>query len=139
MTQDAEFSLRDAIEVLRLLDSDPSPALDIRHHGFRLQCVRGTAPSSAGAKYTGEAARHEPRSHVMLKAPVAGRFCGDAAVFAAEGRSVAIKSGSVVGCIEAGGRTTAVTAGVGGKVLHVCVVPDGFVEYGQTLLVIDAA
>ena len=36
MTQDAEFSLRDAIEVLRLLDNDPSPTLEIRHHGFRL-------------------------------------------------------------------------------------------------------
>jgi biotin carboxyl carrier protein len=137
MTQDAEFSLRDAIEVLRLLDSDPSPTLDIRHHGFRLQCVRGTASSPAGVKQAGGPGTKESRRHTIVRAPAAGRFHGDAAVFA--GRATSIKAGSIVGRIDAGGRTAAVTVSVGGKVLHVCVAPDGFVEYGQTLLVIDAA
>lgn len=142
MTQDAaEFSLRDAIEILQLLDGDPSPTLDIRRDNYRVQCVRATAPSPAGRQAAARAGDggQESRRHTMLRAPVAGRFQGDTAVFAPGGRPVPVKAGNVVGRIEAGDRVTTVTASVDGMVLHACVSSGSFVEYGQTLLVIDAA
>jgi biotin carboxyl carrier protein len=144
MTQDnAEFSLRDAMEILQLLDGDPSPTLDIRCGNFRLQCIRGASPSSAGAPQAGaqvdNAGRQEPRRHAMLRAPAAGRFYGDGPAFAPGGQLVPIKAGTVVGRIKAGGRVTPVTASVDGSVLHACVSSGSFVEYGQALLVIDAA
>lgn len=140
MTRDtAEFSLRDALEVLRLLDDDPSSTFDIRRHGFRLQCVRDTASSQAGTKETGDSAGGGPRRQTMLKAPATGRFHGDAAVFALGERPVLVKTGTIVGHIRTGARVVAITADVEGSVAHACVTPDGFVEYGQTLLVIDIA
>lgn len=140
MTHDtAEFSLHDAIAVLRLLDDDPNATFDIRSHGFRLQCDRGTASSPAGTKQTADVAKEEPRRHTMLKAPAAGRFYGDAGVFSPEERPVRVRAGTIVGRIQAGAKVTAITASVEGTVAHVCVTPDGFVEYGQTLLVIDVA
>lgn len=135
----AEFSLHDAIEVLRLLDDDPKAAFDIRHRGFRFQCVRGTASLKPGAKETGDAAGEQPRQRTMLKAPATGRFHGNASVFSPRDRPVRVKAGTVVGRIEAGAKATAITAGVEGTVAYACVTPDSFVEYGQTLLVIDRA
>jgi len=138
MTQDAtEFTLRDATEVLRLLDSEPNATFDIRRDGFRLQCVRGTAPPSAAAKQAGDAARDASRQHTMLKATAAGRFHGDAALFAPGAQGMRVKAGSSIGRIEAGARVLAVTANADGTAVHACVAADGFVEYGQTLLVID--
>jgi biotin carboxyl carrier protein len=139
MTQGAEFSLRDATEILRLLDSDPNATFDIRRDGFRLQCVRGTAPSPAAPKQAGDAVKEEAPRHTMLKAPVTGRFRGEAALFAPGAQAVRVKAGSAIGRIKTGARVTVVTANVGGTVAHACVAPDGFVEYGQTLLVIDVA
>jgi biotin carboxyl carrier protein len=139
MTQDAEFSLRDALEVLRLLDEDPRPAIDVRRNGLRLQCVRANAPPPAQAQQAGANAAQVAQRHVMLRAPAAGRFYGDASVFAPAGRSATLEAGRVVGRIEAGSRATAVAAGVDGTVVHACVAPGGFVEYGQTLLVIEVA
>jgi biotin carboxyl carrier protein len=135
----AEFSLHDAIEVLRLLDDDPKAAFDIRHRGFRFQCVRGTASSQAGAKETGDAAGEEPRRHARLEAPATGRFSGNAAVFSPGDRPVRVKAGTIVGHIQVGTQVTVVTTDVAGTVAHVRVTPDDFVEYGQTLLVIDVA
>jgi biotin carboxyl carrier protein len=138
MTHDTtEFSLHDAIEVLRLLDADPNATLDIRCHGFRLQCVRGAAPGRTGSEWTGDAASEEPRRYTMLKAPAAGRFYGDEAVFSSGERLVRANIGTVVGRIQAGAKVTTILAGVEGTVAHACVTPDVFVEYGQTLLVID--
>lgn len=138
MTRDtAEFSLHDAFEVLRLLDEHPNSTFDIRRDGFRLQCVRDTASSQAGTKETGDSAGDEPRRQTMLKAPATGTFHGDAAVFAPRERPVLVKAGTIVGRIRAGTRVTAITADVEGSVAHACVNPDDFVEYGQTLLVID--
>lgn len=140
MTRDTtEFSLHDAVAVLRLLDDDPNATFDIRCHGFRLQCVRDAASSLAGTNETGDAATEEPRRHVMLKAAAAGRFYGEAIVFSLGERPVRVKAGTIVGRIEAGAKATTITASVEGTVAHVCVTPDGFVEYGQTLLVIDVA
>ena len=138
MTHDTtEFSLHDAVEVLRLLDTDPNATLDIRCHGFRLQCVRGAAPSRTGTERTGgDAASEEPRRHTMLKAPAAGRFYSDEAVFASGERLVRVNTGTVVGRIQAGAKVITIFAGVEGTVAHACVTPDVFVEYGQTLLVI---
>ena len=137
MTDDTtEFSLHDAVEVLRLLDADPNATLDIRCHGFRLQCVRGAAPARRRSERTGDAASEEPRRHTMLKAPVAGRFYSDEAVFASGERPVRVNTGTVVGRIQAGAKVTTIVAGVEGTVAHACVTPDVFVEYGQTLLVI---
>ena len=138
MTHDTtEFTLHDAVEVLRLLDADPNATLDIRSHGFRLQCVRGAAPSRTGTQRTGSAASEEPRQQTMLKAPAAGRFHGDEAVFSSEERPVRVNAGTVVGRIQAGAKVTPIFADVGGIIAHACVTPDVFVEYGQTLLVID--
>jgi biotin carboxyl carrier protein len=139
MTHDTtEFSLHDAIEVLRLLDADPNGTLDIRCHGFRLQCVRGAAPARTGSGRTGDAASGERRRQTMLKAPAAGRFHGDEAVFSSGERPVRVNTGTVVGRIQAGAKVITIFAGVEGTVAHACVTPDVFVEYGQTLLVIDA-
>lgn len=135
----AEFSLCDAFEVLRLLDDDPNATLDIRRHGYRLECVRDTASSSAGTEGAGDSTAPEPRRQTMLKAPAAGRFRGDVAVFMPGEQSVLIKAGMIVGRIRAGTKVTAITADVEGTVAHACVAPEGFVEYGQTLLVIDIA
>jgi biotin carboxyl carrier protein len=139
MTQDAEFSLRDAIDVLRLLDEDPRPAFDVRRDGFRLQCVRGSAAPPAQAQHAGENAAQAAQRRVTLRAPAAGRFYGDASVFAPAARPAILEAGRVVGRIEAGSRTTAVAADVDGTVVHACVAPGGFVEYGQALLVIEVA
>jgi len=137
MTDDTtEFSLHDAVEVLRLLDADPNATLDIRCHGFRLQCVRGAAPARRRSERTGDAASEEPRRHTMLKAPVAGRFYSDEAVFTSGERPVRVNTGTVVGRIQAGAKVTTIVAGVEGTVAHACVTPDVFVEHGQTLLVI---
>lgn len=135
MTQDAEFSLRDAAEVLRLLDSEPNATFDIRRNGFRLQCMRG----AVAANPAGQAAKEEPPRQTTLKAPVAGRFRGEAAVFSPGAEAGRVRAGSAVGRIEVGGRVTVVTASVDGVIAHACVAPDAFVEYGQTLLVIDVA
>ena len=135
----AEFSLHDAIEVLRLLDDDPNAAFDIRHRGFRFQCIRGTASSQAGAKATADDASDESRRHTLLKAPATGRFSGNAAVFTPRDRPVRVKAGTIVGRIKAGAKVTVVTAGVAGTVAHARVARDDFVEHGQTLLIIDAA
>jgi biotin carboxyl carrier protein len=137
--QTAEFSLHDATEVLRLLDAHPNATFDIRCHGFRLQCARGGTSSRAGTKQTGDAAREEPQRHTMLKAPAAGRFYRDEAVFSPGERPVHVNAGTIVGRIQAGAKVTAVSASVEGTVAHACVTADGFVEYGQTLLVIDVA
>lgn len=138
MTHDTtEFSLHDAIEVLRLLDADPNATLDIRCHGFRLQCVRGAAPSRTGTERTGDAASQEPRRHTMIKSPAAGRFYGDGAVFSPGERPVRVNTGTIVGRIQVGAKVTTIFAGVEGTVAHACVTPDVFVEYRQTLLVID--
>lgn len=138
MTHDTtDFSLHDAIEVLRLLDADPNATLDIRCRGFRLQCVRGAAPSRTGTERTGDAASQEPRRHTILKAPASGRFYGDGAVFSPRERPVRVNTGTIVGRIQAGAKVTTILAGVEGTVAHTCVTPDVFVEYGQTLLVID--
>jgi len=138
MTDDTtEFSLHDAVEVLRLLDADPNATLDIRCHGFRLQCVRGAAPARRRSEQTGDAASEERRRHTMLKAPAAGRFYSDEAVFASGERLVRVNTGTVVGRIQSGAKVTTIFAGVEGTVAHACVTPDVFVEYGQTLLVID--
>ena len=135
----AEFSLHDAIEVLRLLDDDPNAAFDIRHRGFRLQCVRDTASPQAGAKETGDDASDESRRHTLLKAPATGWFSGNAAVFSPRDRPVRVKAGTIVGRIQIGATVTVVTTSVAGTVAHVRVTPDDFVEYGQTLLIIDVA
>jgi biotin carboxyl carrier protein len=138
MTHDAtEFSLHDAVEVLRLLDADPNATLDIRSHGFRLQCVRGAAPSRTGTERIGDAVGEERRQQTMLKAPAAGRFHGDEAVFSSGERPSRVNTGTVVGRIQAGAKVTMIFAGVEGTIAHACVTPDVFVEYGQTLLVID--
>jgi biotin carboxyl carrier protein len=140
MTQNTgEFSLRDAMEVLRLLDDRPDTTFDIRRHGFRLQCLSGTAPSPTVTKQTGDITREEPQRPTILKAPATGRFYGDAAVFSRGKRQVRVKAGAVVGRIEAGARAVVVKVSVNGTVAHTCVAPDGFVEYGQTLLVIHDA
>ena len=140
MTHDmAEFSLQDAIEVLRLLDDDPSATFDIRCHGFRLECVRDGAFPRAATKQLGHAAGEQPSRHTMVKAPAAGRFYGDSAVFSPGERLVRVKAGTIVGCIRAGAKVTAITASIEGTIAHACVTGDGFVEYGQTLLVIDVA
>jgi biotin carboxyl carrier protein len=137
MTHDAtEFSLHDAVEVLRLLDADPNATLDIRSHGFRLQCVRGAAPSRTGTERTGDAVGEERRQQTMLKAPAAGRFHGDETVFSPAEEPVRVNTGTVIGRIQAGANLTTIFAGVEGTVAHACVTPDVFVEYGQTLLVI---
>jgi len=132
-----EFNLHDAIEVLRLLDADPNAPLDIHCHGFRLQCVRGAAPSRTSTERTGGAASQEAQRYTMLKAPAAGRFYGDEAVLSPGARPVRVNTGTVVGRIQAGAKVTMILAGVEGTVAHTCVTPDVFVEYGQTLLVID--
>jgi biotin carboxyl carrier protein len=137
MTRDTtEFSLHDAVEVLRLLDADPDATLDIRSHGFRLQCVRGAAASRTGTERTGDASE-ERRQQTMLKAPAAGRFHGDESLFASGERPLRVNTGTVVGRIQAGAKVTTVFAGVEGTIAHACVAPDVFVEYGQTLLVLD--
>jgi len=137
MTHDTtEFSLHDAVEVLRLLNADPHATLDIRSNGFRLQCVRGAAPSRTVTEGTDVAGSDDPRRQTMLKAPAAGRFHGDEAVFSPAKEPVRLNTGTVVGRIQAGAKVTTIVAGVEGTVAHACVTPDVFVEYGQTLLVV---
>jgi biotin carboxyl carrier protein len=132
-----EFSVHDAIEVLRLLDDKPNATFDIRCRGFRLQCVRGAAPSPAGTKQTRASAGEERRRHATVKAPAAGWFSGDAAVFSPGGRRMRVNAGTRVGCIQAAAKVTDITASVEGTIAYACVTPHGFVEYGQTLLVIE--
>ncbi len=133
-----QFSLNDAIEVLRLLDGDPDAGFEVRRGGLRVQCVRGTKPPATGGRQVGDV-RKEAAPSVLLRAPAVGRFHGDAAVFASGARPIHVKVGTVVGRIEAGTHAIPVTSSVDGTVAHACVAPDGFVEYGQTLLAIDVA
>lgn len=75
----------------------------------------------------------------MLKAPAAGRFYGDAALFSPGPERVRVTAGTIVGRIESGATVTVIMTDVEGNVAHRCVTPDAFVEYGQTLLVIETA
>ena len=98
--------------------------------------MRWVAAARTGTEQTGDACE-ERRQLTMLKAPAAGRFHGDESLFASGERPLRVNTGTVVGRIQAGAKVTTVFADVEGTIAHACVAPDVFVEYGQTLLVLD--
>lgn len=136
---DTEFTLHDAMEVLRLLDDDQSPIVDVSREAFRFQCVRAVSSRAATPQMSSSDARAsagETERHTVLRAPAAGRFYGRAEVFGARGTTV--NAGDIVGRIEAGDKVTPVMADCDGVVAHACVPSGEFVQYGQALLITDS-